>query len=123
MTNYGSFGGNLFGNYAPRPKKKRNVSHALKLWAWENKTHKCYVCGRRVNKQSEAEFDHTRAYSKGGATDLTNVKISHRFCNRIKGDKSISRTHRILGIKSNKKKIVTRRKRRPSRKPLSFWGI
>ncbi len=83
--------------------KKRQLTHAQKIWCWENNPHICYICGKRVNKLSDAEFDHVKAYSKGGATNLSNVKIVHRQCNRLKGTKSLSEIRKLLGIKSKKK--------------------
>ena len=105
--------------------KKRQLTAAQKIWAWENKSHTCNICGKRVAKMSEAEFDHTRAHSKRGATNLSNVKIVHRSCNRIKGKKSLSETKKLLGIKSKKKKKTKRKtsKKKPStRDPFSLGG-
>ena len=95
-----------------RKSKKRQLTHAQKVYAWENKSHTCNICGKRVSKFSDAEFDHTRAHSKTGATNLSNVKIVHRQCNRLKGKKSLSETKKLLGIKSKKKKKKTKRKKK-----------
>jgi 5-methylcytosine-specific restriction endonuclease McrA len=84
--------------------KKRQLTHAQKIFAWENKSHMCNICGKRVTKFSDAEFDHTRPHSKSGATNLSNVKIVHRACNRLKGKKSLSTTKKLLGIKTKTKK-------------------
>lgn len=107
-----------FGNIKPmgiweqsQKRKKRQLTHAQKVFAWENKSHTCNICGKRVTKFSDAEFDHTRGYSKSGATNLSNVKIVHRACNRLKGKKSLSETKKILGIKTkNKKRKKTTKK-------------
>lgn len=94
-----------------KPKlKKRQLTHAQKIFAWENYSHTCNICGKRVIKFSEAEFDHTRAHSKSGATNLSNVKIVHRACNRLKGKKSLSETKKLLGIKSASKKKSFKKK-------------
>ena len=106
-----------------KPKKKRQLTHAQKIFAWENKSHICNICGKRVTKFSDAEFDHTRAHSKSGATNLSNVKIVHRACNRLKGKKSLSETKRLLGIKSKTKKRKTTRKKKTTRKPSNPFEI
>ncbi|MGC8929164.1 MAG: HNH endonuclease [Candidatus Woesearchaeota archaeon] len=62
------------------------------------------MCGKKAAKFSDAEFDHTRAYLKSGVTNLSNIKIVHRLCNRLKGNKSLSETRKLLGIKSKTKK-------------------
>lgn len=101
-----------FGN--EKTKRKRNLTPAQKLWCWENKPHKCNICGKTVNKQSDAEFDHTKSFSKGGATNLKNVKITHRQCNRLKRTKSLSETKKFLGIKTKSK--TTKKKKSTKRK-------
>jgi 5-methylcytosine-specific restriction endonuclease McrA len=70
------------------------------------------------------EFDHSRAYSKGGASNMSNVKITHRLCNRLKGKKTLSETKKILGIKTKTKKRRKKTTKRKSRDPFSFdFGI
>jgi 5-methylcytosine-specific restriction endonuclease McrA len=103
-----------------KSKKKRQLTNAQKLWCWENNPHICNICRRRVTKLSDAEFDHARAYSKGGATGLTNVKIAHRQCNRLKGSKSLSATQKMLGVKSKKKRKKTTRRKKKSNSPYEF---
>ena len=76
------------------------------------KSHICSICGKKVTKFSDVEFDRTRAYSKSGATNLSNVRIVHRACNRLKGNKSLSETKKLLGIK-------TKPRRTKSKKPLN----
>jgi 5-methylcytosine-specific restriction endonuclease McrA len=100
------------GMNQPKTKKKRQLTNAQKLWCWENNPHTCNICRKRVSKLSDAEFDHSRAYAKGGATGLANVKISHRQCNRLKGSKSLSETQRLLGVKEPKRVKKTTRKKR-----------
>ncbi len=97
--------------------KRRHLTHAEKIFCWEHKSHVCNICGKRVSKFSDAEFDHTRAFKKGGATNLSNVKIVHRQCNRLKGKKSLSETKRRLGIKSKGKKRKSKKK--ASKKPFN----
>ena len=108
---------NLWGT--PKPERKRQLTNAQKIFCWENNSHTCHICNRRVAKQSDAEFDHKRAYSKGGTTNLGNVKIVHRQCNRLKGSKSLSETKKLLGIKSKGK----HKKRRKSRRSANLFGL
>ena len=88
-----------FGQTKLLKKKSRKLTPAQKMFLWENNPKTCNICNKRVSKFSDAEFDHTRAYSKGGASNGSNVKIVHRLCNRLKGKKSLSETKKILGIK------------------------
>ena len=103
------------------PKRKRQLTSAQKIWCWEHNPHTCNVCSKRVTKFSDAEFDHTRAHSKGGASNLNNIKITCRQCNRLKGTKSLSETKRLLGIKSKSKK--KRRTRKKNSSTGDIFGI
>jgi superfamily II DNA or RNA helicase len=47
---------------------------------------KCQLCGAELGPDWEA--DHVTPYSKGGATDVTNVQALCRTCNRAKSDKN-----------------------------------
>lgn len=102
--------------------KKRQLTNAQKVFAWENKSHGCNICGKQVIKFSDAEFDHTRAHSKSGATNLSNVKIVHRQCNRIKGKKSLSETKKLLGIKLKIKKRKITKKKLTKQKQINPFG-
>ena len=112
---------NLLG--ASKSKRKRQLTNAQKIFCWENNPHKCYICNKKVSKFSDAEFDHKRAYSKGGATNLKNVKIVHRQCNRLKGKKSLSETKKLLGIESKSKKKRKSKKTRHSSDPFAIKPI
>lgn len=98
--------------WGTKPARRRQLTNAQKIFCWENNSHTCHICGKRVSKFSDAEFDHKRAYSKGGTTGLGNVKIVHRQCNRLKGSKSLSETKKLLGIKS---KTKHKKRRKPKR--------
>lgn len=117
-----SFGAPVIYGSTKMPSKKRNLTSAQKLFIWENNSKSCNICGKRVTKLSEAEFDHTRAYSKGGASNGSNVKIVHRACNRLKGKKSLSETKKLLGINvkvKRRKKSV--KKSSPNPKKEQTW--
>ena len=47
----------------------------------------CKLCGNRIMAIEDSEVDHKDPYSKGGPTTLNNAQLSHRYCNRHKGDK------------------------------------
>lgn len=49
----------------------------------------CHICGEQV-LSTEAEPDHVIPLARGGANDPSNVKLSHRSCNRRKSGKLMS---------------------------------
>jgi 5-methylcytosine-specific restriction endonuclease McrA len=101
-----------------KSNKKRQLTNAQKIYCWENNPHTCNICLKRVTKFSDAEFDHAKAHSKGGISNLTNVKIAHRQCNRLKGTKTLAETKKLLGIKAKKKKTTKKKhKKRKSKNP------
>ena len=99
------------------------MTPAQKLFCWENYSHKCNICNKIVNKQSDAEFDHTKAFTNGGETNLKNVKITHRQCNRLKGNKSLSETKKILGITTQKTKKSTVTKKKAKKEKVDAFGF
>lgn len=57
--------------------------------------HVCYLCGEQVitnidtNDDYYPSIEHIIPVSKGGTHTWGNVKLAHRYCNTIKGDKMI----------------------------------
>lgn len=49
---------------------------------------RCYICGDGPDTADPWEVEHVRAHTHGGATSLSNLKLAHRSCNRIKGGDS-----------------------------------
>jgi 5-methylcytosine-specific restriction endonuclease McrA len=45
----------------------------------------CFVCGQHVNKRF-ATLEHIRPKSKGGTNAMTNLSISHFWCNHRRGN-------------------------------------
>jgi hypothetical protein len=45
----------------------------------------CGICGQQIEHIDDAEVDHILPYSRGGGTDASNARITHRFCNRSRG--------------------------------------
>ncbi|EKJ86112.1 ParB-like nuclease family protein [Leptospira meyeri] len=50
---------------------------------------RCYISGEIISQADEIEFDHLTAWSKGGPTDLVNVRIVKKIYNRRKKDESL----------------------------------
>jgi len=78
-----------------KTKKRKTLSASAKIIIWENNPHICHICRKKILKLSETEFDHVKAFSKGG----TKLKLSHKLCNRVKSDKSLKSIRHVLGIK------------------------
>lgn len=96
--------------YGKPNKKRKALTPTQRLWHWEHGTHTCYICHKRITKLSDAEFDHTRAYSKGGVS----IKISHKLCNRMKGKYGLTEIQKRLGVKITKRKTKKEsRKKKP----------
>ena len=125
LTSYGSM-------YGSKPKKKRaSYSASVKMRLWQNLSHVCHICHKRITDFDAAELDHVRAYSKGGS----NMRWAHRSCNRIKSSKSLSEARKTLGVKSTKRKVKRRKKHVKAsnpygldlsaslRQPKFKWGI
>ena len=47
----------------------------------------CAICQQTIQEIDDAEVDHIVPHSKGGATDISNAQLTHRFCNRSKSNK------------------------------------
>jgi len=108
--------GSLDFGFGTEKPPKRTLTHAQKVWCWENNPHTCNICTKRVTKLSDAEFDHTKAFSKGGTTNLKNVKITHRQCNRLKGTMTISEIRKMLGVKTGTKKPTKKGTKKKTKK-------
>ncbi|MES2766165.1 MAG: DUF262 domain-containing protein [Bacteroidota bacterium] len=46
----------------------------------------CKICNQQILIIEDSEVDHITPFSKGGKTDLLNAQITHRYCNRAKGN-------------------------------------
>jgi hypothetical protein len=88
---------NIYKQRKQKNKKRKSLSSSKKIFLWENNPHKCHICGKKIAKLSDVEFDHVKPFSKGG----TKIKMAHRFCNRIKSNKSLKNIKKSLGIKSD----------------------
>ena len=45
----------------------------------------CFVCGLPVSKE-DASLEHIKPRSKGGTDQMSNLSISHRTCNKERGN-------------------------------------
>ena len=103
-----------------RKKKRKTLTASKRIYYWEHYpelSRKCNICHKRITRMSDLEMDHTRAHSKGGVT----LAFAHRDCNRFKADKSLTRTQRMLGIKTKTRTTkVKSTKRRSRRTPGLF---
>lgn len=45
----------------------------------------CAICGQRIPTADDAEVDHIVHYWRGGATIPQNARLTHRYCNRVRG--------------------------------------
>ncbi|KUO63252.1 MAG: hypothetical protein APF84_01800 [Gracilibacter sp. BRH_c7a] len=67
-------------------KQNRTFSYAIKKTLFQSDT-TCKICGQQILMIDDAEVDHIVPYSKGGDTTIVNAQISHRYCNRSKGNR------------------------------------
>lgn len=105
---------NLFG-FDSKKDSKRILSMGAKRFKWtQEKRHICPLCEKPIKDFFDAEFDHKIAHSKGGKTNLKNIIVVHKLCNRLKSNKSFSEIKKIMGTHIPKKretKKVVKKKR------------
>lgn len=54
---------------------------------------RCYLCEQGPDKDDPWEVEHVTPRSAGGGgdlTDLSNLRVAHRSCNRRKGTKAVA---------------------------------
>ncbi len=109
--------------FGHKKAKKRIITMGERKWLWKQKErHICPICHKLINDYFDAEFDHKRAYAKGGATTPANTLVTHKLCNRVKGKKSLSQIKKHLGTKKTTKK-KTSKKKPTKQKPTNLFGI
>ena len=74
----------IIGNKIPT---QRYFTFDQKDIIYKQNKKKCAICGQQILKIEDCEIDHIIAYSKGGQTVLTNAQVTHRYCNRAKGNR------------------------------------
>ncbi len=63
--------------------RKRSITPGVIRVLRHRDSDRCYLCGGRPG-EDPWEVEHVVAFSKGGSDDLSNLKLSHRSCNRRK---------------------------------------
>jgi 5-methylcytosine-specific restriction endonuclease McrA len=103
-----------------KPKKKSQPK-INREYVWDHPNiygRMCSICGRRITKISDMEFDHTRARSKGGVT----VRPAHRDCNRMKSNKGLAHVQTKMGLRKTVKR-KPRKKQSNDFDPLNFNNV
>jgi hypothetical protein len=65
-------------------KEPRNFSLEIKKTLYQNNP-TCRICGQKIHELDDAEVDHVDFYWRGGKTILSNARLVHRYCNRVRG--------------------------------------
>lgn len=66
----------------------RNFTYEQKETLYKQSKAKCAICGQKILNIEDSEVDHITPHSKGGETILSNAQITHRYCNRAKGNRT-----------------------------------
>lgn len=75
----------LEGIVTKRQKRAFSYNDKQRLFA---SSQTCGLCQQQILLIEDAEVDHIVPYSQGGATTLENAQLAHRYCNRMKGNRS-----------------------------------
>lgn len=62
----------------------RSFSRALKQELYSANP-ACAICNQQIHSVDDAEIDHIEHYWRGGRTVPENARLTHRFCNRVRG--------------------------------------
>jgi hypothetical protein len=73
---------NILGYPASEP---RAFSYELKRQLFNN-NNICSLCGQQIHNIDDSEIDHITCYSNGGKTIPQNARLTHRYCNRKRGN-------------------------------------
>jgi hypothetical protein len=64
-------------------------SKKQRYWIWLSQGGHCAICGIFVDCDENYHIDHMKAWSKGGATELSNLQLLCPSCNLKKGDRDL----------------------------------
>ena len=79
------------------PTEKKDIESNL----WAKSSGICFLCARDLNKASDdIECDHDLPESEGGATEIANLNLVHRACNRFKRNASSSHVRKFLQFRT-----------------------
>ena len=70
--------------YSGRPNRDNRQRAINRKTIVANATH-CGICGQRFQPGDNIEADHIIPMSSGGSDDLSNLRATHRSCNRRRG--------------------------------------
>ncbi|MQW71573.1 DUF262 domain-containing protein [Sinorhizobium medicae] len=66
------------------PNETRTFSRKLKETIYKTDP-SCAICNQHVSSADDGEIDHVKHYWRGGATIPENARLTHRYCNRVRG--------------------------------------
>ena len=70
-----------------RKAVRSQVTNSVRYQVMKRDHFKCVLCGRRAEDGVILEIDHIIPVSKGGTSDLSNLRTLCKECNRGKGAK------------------------------------
>lgn len=70
------------------PSKERRFFNLAEKEALYKADPTCAFCNQRIESIDDAEVDHKKRFADGGATNMKNAQIAHRYCNRANSGSS-----------------------------------
>ncbi|MCR9206047.1 MAG: HNH endonuclease, partial [Halobacteriovoraceae bacterium] len=67
--------------------QKGRIKKRGRRWKWFKKDNTCGLCGTKIEHYYQSSLDHIVPVSRGGSNSITNLRLTHIRCNRIKGDR------------------------------------
>lgn len=64
----------------------------LKIVLWRDADGRCYLCGEPVDPE-DFHLEHVMPTSRGGTSELSNLRIAHPRCNLSKGNRTPDEWH------------------------------
>ncbi|MBK24680.1 MAG: hypothetical protein CME70_11850 [Halobacteriovorax sp.] len=78
-----------------KKKKNRKKFKGLKEELWKREP-LCQLCHRWIRRLDDASLDHILPLGAGGEDEKSNIQLTHKLCNEIKGCKPIKRLPKKL---------------------------
>lgn len=79
------------------PEERKSLEDAL----WAKSGEVCFLCGKDLNRASDdIESDHDIPEAEGGKTEISNLNLVHRQCNRFKRNASSKHVRPYLKFKT-----------------------
>ena len=111
-----------FGTVDKTKKKRVRLTPKERMCVWEHPEiygNTCSICGKKIEKMSDLELDHTNPYSKGGRK----MNYAHRDCNRMKGSRGLKDVQKKMGFKTTKKTKSKPKKKTRKKKTASPFDV